>query len=77
MMVLVGSIVLVLGIAAERSGHPAFELVLIGIAVSFVGFLLWNKLRKKQRSTRFSIFRRRKREEEEDQADSWEDRWYD
>jgi drug/metabolite transporter (DMT)-like permease len=77
MMILVGAIVLVLGVAAECSGHPAFDLVLIGIAVTFIGFLIWNKLRKKQRSTRFSLFRKRRHEDEEDQDDSWEDQWYD
>ncbi|MDY6866911.1 MAG: hypothetical protein SVT56_03240 [Chloroflexota bacterium] len=77
MMVLVGSIVLVLGIAAERSGHPAFDLVLIGIAVTFSGFLLWNSLRKKRRSTRFSLFRKRRRENKKDQEEPWEDQWYD
>ncbi len=77
MMVLIGSIVLVLGIAAERSGQPAFDLVLIGIGVSFIGFLLWNKLRKKRRSTRFSLFRKRRHDDEEEQEESWEDQWYD
>ena len=78
MMVLVGSIVLVLGIAAESSGLPAFKYVVIGIALSFLGFLLWNRLRKKKRNTRFSLFRKRERDDEEsDKEDPWENRFYD
>jgi drug/metabolite transporter (DMT)-like permease len=77
MMVLIGSIVLVMGIAAERSGHPAFDYVLIGVILTFIGFLLWNRLREKRRSTRFSLFRKRDREDKQDQEDVWEDHWYD
>jgi len=78
MMVLVGSIVLVLGIAAESSGLPAFKYVVIGIALSFLGFLLWNRLRKKKRNTRFSLFRKRERDDEESaKEDPWENRFYD
>jgi len=77
MMILIGAILLVLGVAAEHSGHPAFDMVWIGIAITFVGFLLWNKLREKQRNTRFSLFRKRRREDKEDQEESWEDHWYD
>jgi len=76
-MTLIGSILLVLGIAAERSGHPALDYVLMGVALTLVGFLLWNRLRKKQRSTRFSLFRKRKDDEDEDQEDQWKDPWYD
>jgi flagellar biosynthesis component FlhA len=76
-MIMVGSIVLVLGIAAECSGQPAFDVLLIGIAVTFSGFLLWNSLRKKRRSTRFSLFRKRRRENKKDQEEPWEDQWYD
>jgi len=77
LMMLAGSIALVLGVAAEKSGYPSFKYLLIGIASCILGFLLWNRLRKKQRNTRFSLFRRRKREEEEDQRDSWKDPYDD
>lgn len=73
LMVLIGSILLVLGIAAEHSGYSALNYVLIGIGLTILGFFLWNRLRKKRRSTRFSLFRRRKRDEEEDQEDEWYD----
>jgi len=74
-MMLAGSIVLVLGVAAERSGYPSFKYLLIGIISCILGFFLWNRLRKKQRNTRFSLFRRRKHDEEEDQQDSWKNHY--
>ena len=76
LMVFAGGITLVLGIAAERTGYPSLKYLLIGALLSLSGFLIWNKLRSKQRSTRFSLFRRRKREEEQDHQDFNED-WYD
>lgn len=81
MMVILGSMILALGIAAESSGAPAFELLFIGGGLSFVGILLWNKLRTKQkRSTRFSLFRRREQREERqsrEEDDGWDNRYYD
>jgi drug/metabolite transporter (DMT)-like permease len=77
LMVLVGSIILVLGIAAESSGYPSFKYLLIGAAVTLLGFLTWNKMRRKRRSTRFSLFRKREREDERDQRDFDEDRYDD
>lgn len=78
LMFLVGVVVLVLGIAAETSGEPAFNLVLIGAGLVFLGFLLWNKLRRKQRrNTRFSLFRRRERQEEQETEDGWDDQYDD
>jgi len=51
-----------------RSGGPAFETILIGIALVFFGFLLWNKLRtRSQKSTRFSRFRKQNWDEEDEQ----------
>lgn len=74
LMFLVGAVVLVLGIAAETSGEPAFNLVLIGAGLVFLGFLLWNKLRRRQRrNTRFSRFRRREQREEQETEDRWDD----
>ena len=48
MMLIFGSMALVVGIAAETSGQPAFNFLAIGLALSFFGFLLWNRLRPKQ-----------------------------
>ena len=75
-MGLVGAILLVLGVAAVRSEQSAFTYLLSGALLVILGFALWNKLRKKQqRSTRFSLFRRRDREENNSQQDDngWED----
>jgi flagellar biosynthesis component FlhA len=78
LMLIVGSIVLVLGVAAERSGQPAFNLVLIGVVLSFLGFLLWSRLRQKgRRNTRFSLFRKREQRDEREEEDEWDDRYYD
>lgn len=76
-MMLVGSIVVVLGVAAERSGYPSFKYLLLGIGCFFLGLFVWDRLRKKRRSTRFSLFRKRKREEKEDRRDPWEDGYDD
>ncbi len=78
LMLIVGSIILVVGIAAERSGQPAFSILLGGGAVTFIGFMLWNKLRKKtSRSPKFSLFRKRNRREERKQDDGWDNPWED
>ena len=78
LMFLVGAVVLVLGIAAESSGEPAFTLVLIGAGLAFLGMLLWSKLRRKQRrNTRFSMFRRRENREEQENEDGWDDQYDD
>ncbi len=73
---LVGAIILIVGISAERSGYPAFNMVLGGGALALAGFLLWSRLRPKaRRNTRFSMFRRREQEEDdEDRSDRWDDR---
>jgi hypothetical protein len=72
---LVGAIILIVGVSAERSGHPALSMVLGGGALALVGLLLWAKLRPRaRRSTRFSMFRRRDREEEDEGYDRWDDR---
>jgi|GEM_PF-1447207 flagellar biosynthesis component FlhA len=74
LMLLVGAIVLVLGIAAESSGEPAFNLVLIGAGLTFLGLLLWSRLRRKQhRNTSFSMFRKRDSREEQETDDEWDD----
>lgn len=74
LMLLVGAVVLVLGIAAESSGEPAFNLVLIGAGLTFLGLLLWSRLRRKQhRNTRFSMFRKRDDREEQESDDEWDD----
>lgn len=65
-MGLIGAILLILGVAAVRSEQPALNYLLIGVLLAVVGFALWQKLRKKQpRSTRFSLFRKKGREEED------------
>ena len=75
-MGLVGAILLVLGIAAVRSGQPSFEYLLIGAILAILGYALWNSLRRKQRrSTRFSLFRKRDSEEDNYVQDDngWDD----
>ena len=69
-LILVGGVlVLVVGVAAVRSGESAFELLLIGIALTFLGFILWNKLRPKiKREARASKFRRRKDDEHQEMS---------
>lgn len=69
LLLILGSIVLVVGIAAENSGESAFDIVLIGAVVTFTGFLLWNRLRPKTRSSRFSIFRGSRRGGEDQEED--------
>ena len=65
---LVGAVVLGVGIVSESSGHPAFSMVAGGIGLLVVGFLLWQWLRPKgQKSTRFSMLRRRTWEDEQDE----------
>jgi LPXTG-motif cell wall-anchored protein len=74
LMFLVGAVILVLGIAAETTGEPAFNLVLIGAGLTFLGLFLWSKVRRKQRrNTRFSMFRRRGGQEEQEVEDEWND----
>jgi LPXTG-motif cell wall-anchored protein len=78
LMFLVGAVVLALGIAAESSGEPAFNLVFIGAGLMLLGLLLWSKLRrKKRRNTRFSMFRRRERREDQETEDEWDDQYDD
>lgn len=78
LMCLIGAVALILGVAAESSGQPAFNLVLIGAGLVFLGFLLWSKLRRKgRRNTRFSRFRKRNSEDQQDAEDEWDDRYYD
>ena len=78
LMWLIGAIVLIVGIGAESSGQPAFNMVLVGIVLILAGFLLWNWLRsRKRRNTRFSMFRGRDRENDQDRYDDWDDRYDD
>ncbi len=76
-MLITGSILLMLGAAAIRSDQPGFNLILVGLAIFFFGFIFWNRWRsKKRRSTRFSKFR--KNPEKDKQKDperdfGWED----
>ena len=78
MMMIVGVIVLVVGIAAMQSGQSALSLLLIGFAGTFFGFLLWNRLREKGAgSTRFSMLRKREGRGERKKDDDWEGRFYD
>jgi len=77
MFLMVGALLLVLGIAAERSGQPAFNFLIFGVLLFTGGLLLWVKLRRKPRqNTRFSMFRKRKkddRQEEEPDNRGWGD----
>ena len=80
MFLMVAILLLVLGIAAERSGQPAFKFLLFGFLLFIAGFFLWNKLRQKPRpNTRFSLFRKRNREEDVDKSDElgWRDTYED
>jgi hypothetical protein len=72
LILIAGGITLIVGIAAVRSDQPAFDVLLIGIGLSLLGFFLWNKLRRKvKRPSRSSFFRRKKTEEETDDEDNW------
>jgi uncharacterized membrane protein YfcA len=78
LMMIFGVIVLVVGLAALQSEQPALSLLFIGSVVTFLGHLIWNRLRKKApRNKRFSMFRNREREEEQRNDNGWEDRFYD
>ena len=77
---MIGVLLLVIGIAAEQSGQPAFNYLLIGFLLFIGGFFLWRKLRQTpRRSTRFSLFRKRNREEDMDRSDEmgWGDPYDD
>lgn len=77
-MMIFGIIVLAVGAAAAQSGQPALTLLFAGTAGTFLGFLLWNRLRERSpRNTRFSRFRKRDRHEDPKKEDDWEDRFYD
>ena len=69
--------IVVLGIAAERSGEPAFNFLAFGGLLFVGGLLLWAKLRRQPRqNTRFSMFR--KRDQPDEQGDEEDDRgWGD
>lgn len=72
LMLLSGVIILIIGAAVLQSGGPALEVILIGIVLSFTGFLLWNKLKSKRRqSTRFSMFRKPDQEDDQDSDNGW------
>jgi hypothetical protein len=72
LILIAGGITLIVGIAAVRSDQPAFDVLLIGIGLSLLGFFLWNKLRRKvKRPSRSSFFRRRKTEKETEDEDNW------
>jgi flagellar biosynthesis component FlhA len=65
MFLMVGVLLLVLGIAAERSGQPAFNFLIFGALLFLGGLVLWGKLRQKPRqNTRFSLFRKRKADDQ-------------
>lgn len=81
MFLMVGVLLLILGIAAEQSGQPALNFLVFGILLLTGGLLLWGKLRREPRqNTRFSLFRKRKGDEqaqEEPDDDGWGDPFYD
>jgi type III secretory pathway component EscV len=78
---MIGVLLMVLGIAAERSGQPAFNFLALGAFLLILGFFLWRKLKPKARqNTRFSLFRKRGREDEAAQEigdRDWKDKTYD
>ena len=77
-MMIFGVIVLVVGLAALQSEQPALSLLFIGAVVTFLGNLIWNRLRDKApRKKRFSMFRNRERDEEQQKGNGWEDPFYD
>jgi len=76
LVVMAGSILLLLGIAAERSNQPGFNFLLIGVVLSISGFLIWNKTHDKQsHARRFSMFRHREDEKDDSRKRNggWED----
>ena len=76
LMLLVGAILLVLGVATLRSGQPSFNFLLLGALLSILGTVLWNQLRsKKRRNTRFSLFRKADDQEEDNNKEDngWDD----
>lgn len=78
-MVLAGGILLLLGVTGELSGHPAFNFLLIGVVLTLVGLFFWQKLRPKpDRPKRFSIFRKRSKDQDKDRSKQagWEDNHY-
>ena len=80
MFLMVGVVLLVLGIAAERSGQPAFNFLIFGFLLFVGGFFLWKKLRRKpKKNTRFSLFRKRERDErgKESGERGWGDNYND
>ena len=78
LMMIFSIIILVVGIAAVQSDQPALNLLFIGSLGTFVGFLLWNRLRERApRSTRFSLLRKKKPREEQEKDDHWEHRFYE
>jgi len=71
----VGVIVLAVGIAAVQSDQPALALLFFGTVGTFLGFMLWNRLRERApRSNRFSMFKKRARHDNH-KDDRWEDRF--
>jgi uncharacterized membrane protein YfcA len=78
LMMIFGVIVLVVGVAALQSEQPALSLLFIGSVVTFLGHLIWNRLREKApRKKRSSMFRNREQEEEQHNNNGWEDRFHD
>lgn len=76
LMLLSGLIILVVGVAAARSGEPVLDVIFVGMGLLFFGFLLWSKLRKKNhRSTRFSLFRKRDLEDQQDEEPDRDNGW--
>lgn len=76
LMMIFGIIILAVGFAAAQSEQPALSYLALGAAGTFIGFLLWNRLRERApRSSRFSLFRKRDRRNEDEHNDHWEDRF--
>lgn len=77
-MLLIGTIILVMGIAAEVSNQPSFNWILLGILLAFLGLILWRRLSpRRRRNTRFSLFRRHRGENEWDEDNNKDDLYYE
>jgi uncharacterized membrane protein YfcA len=76
LMMIIGIIVLAVGIAALQSDQPALNFLAIGVAGSVLGFLLWNRLRKRRpRNSRSASSRKRTRRAGQEPDDPWRDRF--
>lgn len=73
-----GIIFLIIGMTVAQSGEPPLTQYFFGFIMTFSGFLLWIRLRKKpSQNRRFSLFRRRGKRNTEKEDNVWENQFYD